>query len=440
MSLNDELRELVASFGPDLLRDAEEFRAALDDFLPEHGALPGQLNVLYDAVRLGAYEQFERLVGSGGDPVLAVRTSGDALARERGTTEAGTSRWAVATLAHAMGHLSDAGLAAALGLATTTLPPEGPPEPPQQPPTADRLPSVPAPTAPAPTLPPAQIRHSTAPEAGLAVGGPPTKPAPPPLPTWPHPIHRPGRARSRKPAVLGGLAVAAVTTAAFVLVPRLTDEDSAGTASRLAAPTSAPTSSISESPEVALSPPGAPRVRATSAYRAVSFALTGPVVEAEDIELERRTGDGWSAVAARFRVQTRQGGREVCVKVRAVRTDGSRRKAGPSVSECGTSTDRSVRLTENTVGCAAGGSAGQFECHAYDLHVAGFASRQRLTMRLVGTTDLEEGDFSPCVDPCTKPLKVDSSGRGVLVSAFKLYEGTSAMVEVEGLRETAVAR
>ena len=107
MTLHDELRELVDTFGEGLLGDADQFRAALDDYLPENAALPGQLNVLYDAVRFGAYARCVELLARGSDPMLAVGTAGDLLARDRGTTEVITSRWAVATLAHATGASRD---------------------------------------------------------------------------------------------------------------------------------------------------------------------------------------------------------------------------------------------------------------------------------------------------------------------------------------------
>src|SRR5687768_7856842 len=74
VTLHDELRELVDTFGQGLLGDADQFRAALDDYLPENAALPGQLNVLYDAVRFGAYQRCVELLERGSEPMLAVST------------------------------------------------------------------------------------------------------------------------------------------------------------------------------------------------------------------------------------------------------------------------------------------------------------------------------------------------------------------------------
>ena len=126
VTLHDELRELVDTFGQGLLGDADQFRAALDDYLPENAALPGQLNVLYDAVRFGAYARCVELLSRGSDPMLAVGTAGDLLARDRGTTEVVTSRWAVATLAHATGHLATDALSVFLQPDTAGGPLAGP--------------------------------------------------------------------------------------------------------------------------------------------------------------------------------------------------------------------------------------------------------------------------------------------------------------------------
>ena len=143
MTLHDELRELVDTFGEGLLGDADQFRAALDDYLPENAALPGQLNVLYDAVRFGAYARCVELLSRGSDPMLAVGTAGDLLARDRGTTEVITSRWAVASLAHATGHLATDALSVFLQPDTAGGP------------MRDPAPSVPTPSGPPPgSLPP----------------------------------------------------------------------------------------------------------------------------------------------------------------------------------------------------------------------------------------------------------------------------------------------
>ena len=60
MNLHDHLRDLVARQGPSVVDSAESFRAALDDFLSEDEATTGELNLLVDAVRLGAVNGWAR--------------------------------------------------------------------------------------------------------------------------------------------------------------------------------------------------------------------------------------------------------------------------------------------------------------------------------------------------------------------------------------------
>ncbi len=179
VTLHDELRELVDTFGEGLLGDADQFRAALDDYLPENAALPGQLNVLYDAVRFGAYARCVELLARGSDPMLAVGTAGDLLARERGTTEVITSRWAVATLAHATGHLATDALSVFLQPDTAGGPVQ------------DLVPSVPTPSGPPPGSPPPGPPPSYPPPRSIppppSVPPPTANPVPPP-PTYVPPV------------------------------------------------------------------------------------------------------------------------------------------------------------------------------------------------------------------------------------------------------------
>ena len=102
--------------------------------------------MLYDAVRLGAYHRCVELLERGSDPMLAVSTAGDLLARERGTTEVITSRWAVATLAHATGHLATDALSVFLQPDTAGGPVSARPSLP--------TPSFPTPPGPPPASPP----------------------------------------------------------------------------------------------------------------------------------------------------------------------------------------------------------------------------------------------------------------------------------------------
>jgi hypothetical protein len=413
VTLHEELRELVDSFGADVFRDGDEFRAALDDFLREDVAIPGQLNVLYDAVRFGAYARFVELAGQGGDPVLAVRTAGDALARERGTTEVVTSRWAVATLAHAAGHLETSSLAVFL-----------------QPDTA----GGPAPTAPPP--PPPDVVPATAqPPASGQRRDLRTAPAPLPLP----PAHPPPATRRRgiRVAALAAGSVALVAAGGYAVMAIADQDDSGergsttGDTPSSTPPTTSPSTGSSAGSVPALEPPGAPDLDATAAYLSVSFTISGPLTAANGIDLEMRTADGWADTPTSFQMPTRQGGEQACAQVRAVRVDGDRREAGAPVRECGTSQPRTVEWARSSTGCP---TAGGVACYTYDLSVAGFRPDEDVTMEIVGGTDPRTGVFYNCVEKCVKKVSVDGDGRGGLEDALRAYAGSSNVVEVDGLR------
>jgi hypothetical protein len=136
------LRDLVARQGSGVMETAEGFRAALDDFLSEDEATTGELNLLVDAVRLGAVNRLLLLLDHGGDPAAAIAEAGDAMARDRGTDDSTRSRWAVAALAYALGRL---------GGDDVPVEPAGtltPPGPPSQPPPPAPRPPTPAPDGP----------------------------------------------------------------------------------------------------------------------------------------------------------------------------------------------------------------------------------------------------------------------------------------------------
>lgn len=168
--------------GAGVLGDASEFRAAFDDFVPEGSATEGDINLLTDAVRLGALGRVADQIGQGADPVLAVESQGLRLAQQRGTQEAAGAQWALAVLAFARGDLDEPTLvgrfpAPADSLRRPTFTPTPPTLPPPPPPLevpdteiparAPALPSTAAPipsvrtvvTAPAPTRPVATPRR-----------------------------------------------------------------------------------------------------------------------------------------------------------------------------------------------------------------------------------------------------------------------------------------
>lgn len=107
MALHDSLRDLVAVRGPGVVDEAEEFRGVLDDFLAEDEASLGELNLLVDAVRLGALRRVLDVLAHGAAPEAAVREAGAALARDRGTDDPTRSCWALASLCFALGKVDD---------------------------------------------------------------------------------------------------------------------------------------------------------------------------------------------------------------------------------------------------------------------------------------------------------------------------------------------
>ncbi|THV09319.1 hypothetical protein E9934_16385 [Nocardioides caeni] len=166
--LHRQLRELVDQVGADVIGDPHTFRAALDDFLDERAATSGELNLLVDAVRLGALDRARDQLANGALPAIVVDTQGDLLARDRGTGESRNARWAVAALGFALGvvpegevvarRVTSTGLGSASGGVPAAPPPGGPVVSPPAPP----LPSSPAqqwgPTQP-PATPPTPAPH-----------------------------------------------------------------------------------------------------------------------------------------------------------------------------------------------------------------------------------------------------------------------------------------
>ncbi|MCX6399150.1 MAG: hypothetical protein NTX33_04360 [Propionibacteriales bacterium] len=183
--LHIQLRELVTAVGRSVVEDAETFRAALDDYLDERAASRGELNLLVDAVRLGAVRRAVEQIGHGGDPSLVIDVQADALARDRGVGESSHAAWAIAALGFAMGSVSAGEVIRRLALRdrrTTAEPP------------------------PAVTKP---------------VGGPPvvSPPYPPPPPVHPPPWELAGAGRVSPPRKgRAGLVVGTIVTCLVLLI------------------------------------------------------------------------------------------------------------------------------------------------------------------------------------------------------------------------------
>lgn len=215
--LHEQLRSLVAQHGVGITESAEQFRAALDDYLTEQDASQGELNLLVDAVRLGGVERLVTMLDNGADPDAAVREAGGELARDRSSDEQ-RSRWAVAVMGYAIGRLGLDVVRQQLDGDQTRLPygrtaPAAAPQAPQQPPVQSPVYQQPPVQSP-PHQPPAWPSS-------------PQQPAYPQAPTYAAP---PRKSRAGLVAGLVGLAVAVIVAVVLVVVLSSggDDDDKAG--------------------------------------------------------------------------------------------------------------------------------------------------------------------------------------------------------------------
>ncbi|MFC5727840.1 MULTISPECIES: hypothetical protein [Nocardioides] len=107
MVLHQALAELARDHGHGLFRDASAFRGSLDDYLDEGQASSGTINLLTDAVRLGALDGMLTMLDSGAAPADAVDSAGQRLARDRGSADVRGCQWAVAVLGFALGRVPE---------------------------------------------------------------------------------------------------------------------------------------------------------------------------------------------------------------------------------------------------------------------------------------------------------------------------------------------
>lgn len=231
MPLQDELRELCTQVGPHVFDDADTFRGAFDDFVPEGAATPGDLRLLVDAIATGA---FQRLVGQlelNADPPTAIAAESERLARDRGTVETEGARWALSVLAYARG-LTDHGVATRPTALGRPAQPEAAREPSRPTPAS-------APVAPA-DLPPTYVPPDAATTATAGTTPPPAPPgapAPPSTALAPSPApappsggsgSQPGRKRGLVPIVLAVAVVIAIAVVAGFVLLGGDDEKSGG--------------------------------------------------------------------------------------------------------------------------------------------------------------------------------------------------------------------
>ena len=143
MALHESLRQLARDHGESLFAEADAFRGALDDYLDEGSASTGTINLLTDAVRLGALQGMVAMLDSGASVEDAVETAGQRLSRDRGSADVAGSQWACAVLGYALGRVPVSLAARLRPDAYTAEPPAAASGPTVQPP--------PRPDPPAPT-------------------------------------------------------------------------------------------------------------------------------------------------------------------------------------------------------------------------------------------------------------------------------------------------
>ncbi|GAB3863167.1 hypothetical protein GCM10028801_30150 [Nocardioides maradonensis] len=194
MQLAAALADLARDRGTALFRDPATFRAALDDYLDEGTASSGTINLLTDAVRLGAVDGMLGMLDSGAQVQAAVESSGQRLARDRGSSDTRGCQWACGVLGFALGRVP-------AQLVQSLDPGTGPSAPPLPP--APQAPPVMSPPPPPLTSPPVASPPVTSPPASY---GQPTWQAAPTYGSWQTP---PPPRRSNTGLVIG-LVVGAV--------------------------------------------------------------------------------------------------------------------------------------------------------------------------------------------------------------------------------------
>lgn len=172
MALHHALRELVDRLGAGVLDDADDLRAALDDFLDEGDATEAEIRLLAETVREGGPARLRGLLDNGAHAQDAVRAVGAVVSGRVGADERG-ARWAVAALGHALGCVADCVAASSYaewrsGIATRTAAPVPLPDAAPAPPPESPISPPPAP-APGPAPAPASLPPATAPVPSTAI-------------------------------------------------------------------------------------------------------------------------------------------------------------------------------------------------------------------------------------------------------------------------------
>ena len=243
MELHEHLHALGLQVGHQVFDDPEGFRGVLDDYLDEDDATTGDINLLVDALRLGAFRSMITTLDSGADAARAVEEAGARLARDRGSADAAGAQWACAVLGFAVGRVGAADVLrfrTQAPPATPAAPPVAPPAaaPTAYPPPTQSFASSPTPSFPPPQSHPAQQSYPPQPtyQPAAASWGAPAGPA------------APTKSRTGLIIGVGGTVVAVVVAVVLALVIAGGGDDEPGRVSPTTSsePTSEPTTDATE--------------------------------------------------------------------------------------------------------------------------------------------------------------------------------------------------
>ncbi len=217
MPLQDELRELCVQVGPHVFDDADTFRGAFDDFIPEGAATPGDLRLLVDAISTGAFQRLVQQLELNANPPTAIAAESERLARDRGTIETEGARWALSVLAFARGLTEEPGV---------TTRPSVLGRPSQQDVQPDVQPDPPRSVAPTPANGPDDVPPTFVPPESAATAVAARTPAPPPPGAVPpSPAAEPQKKRGRLPLILAAAVAVVVAVVTGVVLLGGSDDD-----------------------------------------------------------------------------------------------------------------------------------------------------------------------------------------------------------------------
>lgn len=106
MAVHHQLRAVTQQYGGRVLLDAEQLRQMLTHSASEQAA-PYEVELICETVQWAGLPRLTEAVNRGAEPADAIAVTGDAIARERSSSDVAGTRWALAVLAFAAGHLPE---------------------------------------------------------------------------------------------------------------------------------------------------------------------------------------------------------------------------------------------------------------------------------------------------------------------------------------------